>query len=63
MKKYATINVVVHTPTTPESVQALAQKVSEVHASIAVNRIQDLSISKTDKAKLLDALKALTTDN
>ena len=63
LKKYAPINIVLHTPADPQRAKALAQKVSEVHASIAFNKVQALPINKMDKVKLFEAIKELTTDN
>ena len=50
------INVILHFPTTEEGKEALARRVSDIHAAAVIQRIKELNCPTQQKLDLLDAV-------
>ncbi|MDO4982801.1 MAG: hypothetical protein Q4E35_04510 [Eubacteriales bacterium] len=55
-KRSAPINVIVHLPKTDTGKQALAKRVSEVHADTVIQTVNKLNCSTEQKSQLLDSI-------
>lgn len=56
MRRKAPINVIVHTPSTPEGKQNLEARVAQAHAELIVQYIRNLDCSDAKKQKILEAV-------
>lgn len=57
MRKAASINIIVHYPTTEAGRRELQRRVAEVHADAILNYVQKLNCQHWQKINLLDAIK------
>lgn len=56
MKKAASINIIVHYPTTEEGWRELRRRMAIVHADAVLNSVQKLNCPTWQKIKLIDAI-------
>ena len=57
MKHYVKINIVLHS----QSAQALAQRLTEIHADTVIRTLKSLSCTDDQKDRLIKAIIDLTT--
>lgn len=56
MKKYASMNIIVHLPATKQGKQELSNQISKIHANFVNNYIKNLNCSSEDKLHLLNTI-------
>lgn len=56
MRKYASMNIIVHLPTTEQGKQELSNQITKIHANFVNNYIKNLNCSSEDKLYLLNAV-------
>ena len=56
MRKYASMNIIVHLPTTEQGQQELSNQITKIHANFVNNYIKNLNCSSEDKLYLLNAV-------
>ena len=56
IRKMASIHVIAHFPATEAGKEALARRVSDVHAGAVIQRIKELNCPTQQKLALLDAV-------
>lgn len=61
MKHYVKINIVLHLPADSQSAQALAQRLTEIHADTVIRTLKSLSCTDDQKDRLIKAIIDLTT--